>query len=124
MLDRHQHILLKLRVIPMAFGILQHQGQLGNDIFQIMDDKSRHPVESIELPYFEQRLRGLQLPEKGAGLAACRLQQIVDFPIDVDPGPRRCQDDESPSFTFPDASGTTSQALGKLVSHSGRSSCS
>ena len=36
MLDRHQHILLKLRVVAVAFSVAQHERQLRNDVLQIM----------------------------------------------------------------------------------------
>src|SRR5581483_3591270 len=45
MRNGHQHVLLKLRVVPMPFGIAQHQRQLGNDVLEIVDYECRHSIE-------------------------------------------------------------------------------
>ena len=63
-----------------------------------MNDKRRHAVEGIELPDFEKRFTGLHLPEKGAGLPRSSFQQVIDFPVHVDPGSRSRQHDESDQF--------------------------
>ena len=60
-LYRQQHVLLKLGVLAVALGVLHHQRQLRHDVFQVVHDEGRHPVERVELAHLQQRLGGLHL---------------------------------------------------------------
>ena len=69
-LDGRQHVPLELRIIAVAFGILEHKRKLRDQILEIVNDEGRHAIEGVELPRLEQRFGRPQLAQK---LAAWRL---------------------------------------------------
>jgi hypothetical protein len=121
-LDRHQHVLLELRVVVQPLGVLHHQRQLRHDVLQVVHDEGRHAVEGLELAHLEQGLGGLHLGQEAGGLAAGGLEQVVDLPVDVHRRPRTAQHDEADQFCSPTISGTTSQACGVSCSQAGSTS--
>ena len=98
MLHRHQHVLLKFRVVPVPFGIAQHQRELGDDVLEIMHHKRRHPVECIEFPGFEEGFRGLHPRQETCRLAASGAKHVVYLPIDIDGCAGAGQDHEAGHF--------------------------
>ena len=92
---RGQHVGLKLRVVAVTFGVLQHQRQLGDDVFQVMHHEGRHAVEGVELAGFQQGLGGVHLGEKASRLARGGLEQVTHFPVQLEAGTRVAEDDEA-----------------------------
>ena len=63
--------------------------------FRSCTTKADMRLNASNLRDFEQRLGRLHLAEESAGLPAGGLQQVVDFPVDVDRGARGRQHDEA-----------------------------
>ena len=68
----------------MAFCVAKHQGELRNQVLQIVDYKGRHAIEGLELACFEQSISGLQLCKVARRLLARGLEQIAHFPIHIE----------------------------------------
>src|SRR5205823_3418911 len=90
-----QHVALELRIVAMALGIPKHQRKLCHKVLQVVDDKSRHPVERVEFARLEERLARTNLREIAGGLAARGLQQVADLPVHFDLGTRGAKDDKA-----------------------------
>ena len=95
MLDRPHHVALKIRIVAVALGVRKQELQLSNQVFQVMHDEGRHAVEGVEFLRFQQRLGGLRIGQVAGGLAACRLQQVEDLPVEVDLDARVAEHDEA-----------------------------
>ena len=94
------HVLLKFRIFPVLLGIREQEGQLGNQILQIMHDKSRHPVERLKLARYYQGIRGLVLRQIASCLVPGDLEQITYFPVQLYLAPRLDQHDEAEQFSM------------------------
>ena len=79
----------------MSGSVFQQQDELGNEVFQIMNDKSGHAIEGVEFLRLQQSFICSKLRKITCGLSARRLQQIPNLPVDIDRCPWSGQYDES-----------------------------
>ena len=81
---RHQHIGLKFGVVLQTLGVFHHQGQLRNNVFQVVHHKRRHAREGFKLSRFQQGFCRLHLCQQTGSLVPCSLEQVGDLPIHLD----------------------------------------
>ena len=79
-----QHVGLKFRVGLVLFGIRQQQRELGDEVFQVVNDERGGTVERLELARHDELVGRTHLRQVGGRLTRRHLEQIADFPVEAD----------------------------------------
>ena len=92
--DGGEHVLPEPRVVAVAFGVLQHQGELAGQVLDVVGDEGEAPVELVQLPRVDQGVGRVLLGQVARRLPAHRLQQVVVLPVQAARRPRRGEQQE------------------------------
>ena len=93
--NRFQHIFLKGRVGFVLLRVVKHERKLAREVLDIVNDKCKPTVKSVELLGLDQRARRGVFFQVARALAPGGLEEVVVLPVQL-PGRARPAENEYP----------------------------